>query len=59
MLNILIIWAKIAGLQADHHNIDDDTEPTYERKLFELPVTPLFTVYKTKWEHDAVELILE
>ena len=47
------------SLQVNHCNIDDETEPTYERKLFELPVTPSLTVYKTKQEHDALELLSE
>ena len=47
------------SLPADHHNIDAETKATYERKLFELPVTPSLTVYKNKRECDALELLLE
>lgn len=47
------------SLQADQRNIDDEIEPTYERKLFELPVTPSLTAYKTKRERDALQLLLE
>ena len=47
------------GFQANHHNTDDKIRPTYDRKFFELPVTPLLTVYKTKQEHDAIQLLLE
>ena len=47
------------GFQANHHNTDDETRPTYDRKFFELPVTPSLTVYKTKQEHDALQLLLE
>ena len=47
------------SLQADQRNIDDEIEPAYERKLFELPVTPSLTAYKTKRERDALQLLLE
>ena len=51
--------AQNSSLQANFCSIDDESEPTYERKLFELPTVNNLEVYKIKREHEALESLIE
>ena len=51
--------AQNSSLQANFRSIDDESEPTYERKLFELPTVNNLEVYKIKREHEALDSLIE
>ena len=51
--------AQNSRLQASFRSIDDESEPMYERKLFELPTVNNLEVYKIKQEHEALESLID